>query len=123
MNLHQAHNDRVIAQSDSRLDPPERDRLDITQSDVIIPEPVKIFCLNDHAISEEKCMVCENELAELIKDRVEVGCYQISHEVRTPASLPDQRLAGKYYEDTHYEFEVRGHVCMNCWEDLPEGGF
>ena len=111
MNPHQPHNDRDA-----------RPNKDITQLKVLIPEPVKIFCFNDHEISGEKCMVCENGFAELIRDSVEVGCYQVSHEVRMPASLPDQRLAGRYYEDTHYEFEVRGHVCMNCWEDLPGGG-
>lgn len=119
MNPIRAHNERV-AHSSSWDDPPEPARPDITQSDVVIPEPVKIFCLNDHEISEEKCMVCENEFAELIKDRVEVGCYQISNKVSVSARLADQKRAGRPYMDTHYEFEVKGHVCMNCWEDLPE---
>ncbi|MHB1708692.1 MAG: hypothetical protein ACYCT2_04370 [Thermoplasmataceae archaeon] len=124
----QDHNDRV-AHSDSRNDPPENNAPEFTQKDFYIPEPVKvkILCFREHDISDEACIVCGQKFAEMVTENIdlsnlrEVGCFEESHEVRTPASYIDQRLARRYYEDTHYEFTLKGHICMDCWEDLPEG--
>ena len=100
----------------------ENTKLEFVKGDFYIPEPVKIACFNGHDITEEKCVACGKSFPDIIEEEGvnEVGCREESREVKTPASFADQRLAGRYYEDVHYEFTVKGHICMSCWEDLKE---
>ena len=117
----QNHNDRV-AHSMSWDDPPENTEPEFVKSDFYIPEPVKITCFRGHDITEESCVVCGKDFSDIIAEGVnESGCLEESREVKTPASAADQRLAGRYYENVHYEFTLKGHICMSCWEDLKDG--
>ena len=97
-------------------------QITFVKEDFLVPETVRYVCFQGHDITNEVCVVCRKPFKELIEELVnEAGCLMESHKVRTPASPADQRLAGRYYEDVRYEYALKGHTCMSCWEDLPDG--
>ena len=103
------HNSRVIEQSDSRLDPPDPNEPGFMKDDFYIPEHsrVKITCFRDHDIGDESCVVCERSIKQIIEEDQDdaFGCYEQSRE-----------------EGDHYVFELRGHICMACWLEIPDRG-
>ena len=90
----QDHNDRV-AHSDEWNEPPDNNEPEFFRGDFYIPEKVEIRCWQCGQIIEH-CDICGEPFDS--EDRNEVACGQ----------FPDRSGSN-------------GHICMSCWDELPEG--
>ncbi len=86
----------------------------LTVQDCYIPEDTRIYCYKGHDITEEMCVVCGTALRE----EEQVGCVIKHRKIVEIRKAPD----GHEYEDVSYKEVVTGHICMSCYEDLPEEG-
>ena len=87
----------------------------LTIEDCYIPEDTKTYCHRGHDISEEKCVVCDLSFAENPDE--EVGCVVKHRRIVDKRKAPD----GHEYNGVSYKEIVTGHICMSCYDELPEG--
>ena len=86
----------------------------LTMQDCYIPEDTKVCCFKGHDISKENCVVCGTSLGE----EEQVGCVTKHRKMVEKKKAPD----GHEYDDATYKEIVTGHICMSCYEDLPDEG-
>ena len=81
------------------------------RGDFYIPEGIKVTCFREHDITEESCVVCGRPISEVLQEDpfVAFGCFTQLHK-KTDSSGASR-----------YEEEVKGHICMGCYESLPDG--
>ena len=106
----QDHNDRV-AHSTSWDEHPDVNETEFVRGDFYIPEDVKVTCFQGHDITEESCVVCGRSVSEILQEDsiLAFGCLTQRHK-------KIDNFGAQYYEE-----ELKGHICMECYEDLPDG--
>ena len=67
----------------------------LTQDDFSLPEDIRLNCGNGHDVTNDTCVQCSRAFMDIFSQGDQVAC-------------------GVYLANN-------GHICSDCWRDLPEG--
>ena len=108
-----SNHNSMVAHSSRWDENPDVNETEFARRDFYIPESVKIHCFRGHDVTNENCCICDRSVFTIAIENsdlsVELGCYTEKIKKVDLNGIP-------YYDDV-----LKGHICKECYEDLPDG--